>query len=136
MSVKKVQSNSYVLKNCFRSVEPVKAVTDVKRPVAYAVNEHKTDFLKGYSEQVVLKKYPIDSEYVTSFAAGADYKTNPEVSRVSKANLGDITELQKLINSGDNASVILDHLRAKLSSVQSDVQKSETKEVKDNGTEV
>lgn len=54
----------------------------------------------GIIEHCVEVDYPITPESVNSFADSADYKKNPEVinQAVSRQNLGDISEIQKVLS--------------------------------------
>lgn len=63
----------------------------------------------GYVEEIELKDYPINSDSVTSYADGADYRTDPLqaiANAPKRTNLGDITELQDFLNGQDPQSAI------------------------------
>lgn len=55
----------------------------------------------GLFQKYVTVDYPITPESVNSYADSADYRTNPDVinQAVARKNLGDITEVQHLLNS-------------------------------------
>lgn len=59
----------------------------------------------GVTEHYVEMDYPITAESVNSYADSADYRKNPEVIRqaVPRQNLGDISEVQKLLREDMSA---------------------------------
>lgn len=59
----------------------------------------------GVVEHYVELDYPITAESVNSYADSADYRKNPEVIRqaVPRQNLGDISEVQKLLREDMSA---------------------------------
>lgn len=94
----------------------------------------------GYVEQVETKDYPINSASVTSYADGADYRTDPlqAIANASKrVNLGDVSELQAFLNGADPQSAIrvyqdvVNKLQA-----YAKAQENIKSEVKENGEQV
>lgn len=63
----------------------------------------------GYTEEIEVKDYPINSASVTSYADGADYRNDPLqaiANAPKRINLGDVTELQNFLNGQDPQAVI------------------------------
>lgn len=63
----------------------------------------------GYTEEIEVKDYPINSASVTSYADGADYRNDPLqaiANAPKRTNLGDVTELQAFLNGQDPQSAI------------------------------
>ena len=62
----------------------------------------------GYIEQIEKKDYPINSQSVTSYADGADYRRDPVAAVANAAkrvNLGDITQVQDFLKNDPQQAV-------------------------------
>ena len=62
----------------------------------------------GFVEQLEVKDYPINSESITSYADGADYRRDPAAAVANapkRVNLGDITEVQNFLKSEPQQAV-------------------------------
>lgn len=76
----------------------------------------------GYYDTVVEKDYPINSDSVTSYADGADYRNDPLqaiANAPKRVNLGDVTQLQDFVqNDPQNAVRVFRDVLSRLESVQ------------------
>lgn len=94
-------SNPYF--NCsawyLRERTPVNTVQDRRTRKYFALEERtNSDGFKG--EVLVEKDYPFTPEYVSSFAASSDYRSDPLgaiVAAPQRRNLGDVTQLQNAL---------------------------------------
>lgn len=113
-----IQQNVYL-----RDVRRVSDDTShVEPPVVYPelVSELTSD---GFKQVMVSRDYPITRESVKSYADSVDYKQNlGDVPRVSAENLGDITEIQRIVSTMDSSSVnsLYKFLRERFSKQQLD----------------
>ncbi len=75
------------------------------KPVRRYCELQETPCNNGVIENYVQVDYPVTPESVNSYADSADYKKNPEVitKAVPRQNLGDITELQKVLSQDVSA---------------------------------
>lgn len=105
---KQVKVNT-VRQNCYvRDIRPVEDDT-VKQSLCkkYSVLE-KQQLPNGYIEEVIEKDYPITPESVKSYADSADYRNDPMqaiANAPKRVNLGDVTEVQKFIESDPQEAV-------------------------------
>lgn len=105
---KQVKVNT-VRQNCYvRDIRPVEDDT-VNQSLCkkYSVLEKK-QLPNGYIEEVVEKDYPITPESVKSYADSADYRNDPMqaiANAPKRVNLGDVTEVQKFIESDPQEAV-------------------------------
>lgn len=75
------------------------------KPVRRYCELQETPCKNGVIENYVQVDYPVTPESVNSYADSADYKKNPEVvtKAVPRQNLGDVTELQKVLSQDMSA---------------------------------
>lgn len=82
-----------------RERAPLPSVKSERTRKYFELEEHVDE--KGFRGEVLVEKdYPITPEYVTSFAAGADYHQDPVgaiANAPKRSNLGDITALQRAL---------------------------------------
>ena len=82
-----------------RERTPIQTVQDRRTRKYFALEEQTNrDGFKG--EVLVEKDYPITPEYVSSFAASSDYRSDPLgaiAAAPPRRNLGDVTQLQKAL---------------------------------------
>lgn len=82
-----------------RERAPLASVKSQRTRKYFELEEHVDE--KGFRGEVLVQKdYPITPEYVTSFAAGADYHQDPVgaiANAPKRSNLGDITALQRAL---------------------------------------
>lgn len=76
----------------------------------------------GFTEGIEIKDYPINSQSVTSYADGADYRNDPAqaiANAPKRVNLGDITQVQEFLeNDPQNAVRVFRDVLAKLETIQ------------------
>lgn len=81
------------------------------------VSLEKKTLPNGYVEELVLKDYPINSDSVSSFADGADYRNDPAqaiAQAPQRVNLGDITEAQAFLENPQSKARLFNDVKAKL----------------------
>lgn len=105
------------------------------------ISQEKVMLPNGYAEELVEKTYPINSESVSSFAEGADYRNDPAqaIAQASqRVNLGDITEAQDFLKNPQNNAKMFKEVKSKLEAYYNAILSTtkEDSEVKDNGNEV
>lgn len=79
----------------------------------YAVQEkypslERKNLSNGYTEEVVIKDYPINPDSVTSYADAADYRNDPlqAIAQAPKrVNLGDISEVQQFCRENPQQAI-------------------------------
>lgn len=94
-------TQSTLLKNVFlRDTVPA---SQVHLSETKTYNELRTvEKPNGFVQELVTVDYPITAEYVASYADGADYHKDPlgaQMRATPRRNLGDITDVQSLLNS-------------------------------------
>lgn len=93
-----------------------------KKPEKKYVTLERQNLPNGFIEGLVENDYPINSESVTSYADGADYRTDPLqaiANAPKRVNLGDVTEVQNFIESDpQNAVRVFRDVVAKLKAQQ------------------
>lgn len=105
------------------------------------ISQEKVMLPNGYAEELVEKTYPINSESVSSFAEGADYRNDPAqaIAQVSqRVNLGDITEAQEFLKNPQNNAKMFKEVKSKLEAYYKAITsiEEEKSEVKSDGNEV
>lgn len=84
----------------------------------------------GFTEEVVEKDYPINSDSVTSYADGADYRNDPLqaiVNAPKRVNLGDVTEVQRFIQEDpQNSARVFRDVVAKLREYEAKTKAGQT----------
>lgn len=90
-----------LLQNCFRrSSTPAPTIVKKDDTIKKYESLERKNLPNGFTEQVEIKDYPINSKSVTSYADGADYRNDPAqaVENAKKrVNLGDITNAQQFL---------------------------------------
>lgn len=93
-----------------------------QKPEKKYVSLERQNLPNGFVETLVEKDYPINSESVTSYADGADYRSDPLqaiANAPKRVNLGDVTEVQNFIESDpQNAVRVFRDVVAKLKAQQ------------------
>lgn len=128
-----VKQNCYVLD----TYTDTRGLKKFKTQTTYDSLEKK-QLPNGYIEQVETKDYPINSASVTSYADGADYRTDPLqaiANAPNRVNLGDISELQNFLNGADPQAAIrvYEGVVEKLKAYAETQKVKEQTEVIDNG---
>lgn len=94
--------------NCFvLDGKPKCSATQCPRPTHYFSLEKK-QLDNGYTFELEKVDYPITSESITSYVDSADYRRDPMqaiANAPKRVNLGDITEVQKFIESDPQQAV-------------------------------
>lgn len=105
------------------------------------VSLEKVALPNGYVEELVEKDYPINSDSVSSYADGADYRNDPAqavANAPARVNLGDVREAQKFLENPQNALRIMQDTCAKLEKYYEETKKQESVKVEEvsNGEQV
>lgn len=111
-----LMQNCYLRDNC-----PPVDVHTVYKQEEYAVLESKT-IENGIKEELSFRPYPIDSEYVSSFASSCDVSRDigclASNMKDGRINLGDVRETQKM------TKMDLSEIRAMIAHLQSVADKA------------
>lgn len=101
----RVQSN-LLQQNCFVRDVTTKSALSLSSSFDSFVSLDEVITSKGVELKKTENPYPITPQYVQSFVASSDYRNDPLGSslRPSSSNLGDITDVQKIL-SMDSSSV-------------------------------
>lgn len=112
-----IRQNCYVLGTRTASAGTISSEPEKKYQTIERVN-----LPNGYYETVVEKDYPINSESVTSYADGADYRNDPLqaiANAPKRVNLGDVTQLQEFVQTDpQNAVRVFRDVLARLEAFQ------------------
>lgn len=116
------------MQNCFRLDSRGTVLKPLNPNVTQEkyISQEKVMLPNGYQEQLVEKDYPINSDSVTSFADGADYRNDPVQATESspkRVNLGDITEAQSFLENPQNNARLFNDVKAKLNAYYSAISK-------------
>lgn len=98
-----IRQNCYVLGTRTASAGTISSEPEKKYKTIERVN-----LANGYYDTVVEKDYPINSESVTSYADGADYRNDPLqaiANAPKRVNLGDVTQLQDFVQTDPQKAV-------------------------------
>lgn len=129
MNLKEVVINTQ-RQNCYVAGTRTAIQDTIKKvPEKKYVSLERKNLPNGFIETLEEKDYPINSDSVTSYADGADYRTDPLqaiANAPKRVNLGDVTEVQNFIESDpQNAVRVFRDVVAKLKAQQS-TQPAET----------
>lgn len=98
-----IRQNCYVLGTRTASAGTISSEPEKKYKTIERVN-----LPNGFYDTVVEKDYPINSESVTSYADGADYRNDPLqaiANAPKRVNLGDVTQLQEFVQNDPQKAV-------------------------------
>lgn len=117
VAINSIRQNCYVLGTRTASAGTISSEPEKKYQTIERVN-----LPNGYYDTVVEKDYPINSESVTSYADGADYRNDPLqaiANAPKRVNLGDLTQLQEFVQSDpQNAVRVFRDVLSRLEAVQ------------------
>lgn len=99
-----------IRQNCYRrDIDPLYACPRKHDDtIKTYVSLERKHLPNGFVEQLEVKDYPINSESITSYADGADYRRDPAAAVANapkRVNLGDITEVQNFFKSEPQQAV-------------------------------
>ena len=117
VAINGTRQNCYVLGTRTASAGTISSEPEKKFKTIERVN-----LPNGYYDTVVEKDYPINSESVTSYTDGADYRNDPLqaiANAPKRVNLGDVTQLQEFVqNDPQNAVRVFRDVLSRLEAVQ------------------
>lgn len=103
------------------------------------ISQEKVLLPNGFVEELVEKTYPINSDSVSSFAEGADYRNDPAqaiANASQRVNLGDITEAQEFLKNPQNNAKMFNEIKSKLEAYYSAIMQIEKEKGKEKEVEV
>lgn len=124
---KKIVTN-LLQQNCYirESVPNVNNFTDYGDKVYNSLVEKPTK--NGFEVKIEAFPYPITPQYVNSFVDSADYRRDPAnaiANAPKRTNLGDVTELQSVVNMDfTTARKLYNDLKSKFENVSASTSKS------------
>lgn len=117
MKEKSVIKVNGFLQNCYRLNTVSNSIVSHSNSSKEYESLERVDFDNGFVEVIQNKEYPINSDSVTSFADGVDYKRDPMqaiANSPQRVNLGDITEAQKFLQNPMNYRRVYEDTCARL----------------------
>lgn len=100
-----IRQNCYALDINTSTIDTKKSKTIASYP-----SLEKKKLPNGYVEQVEEKDYPINSDSVSSYVDGADYRRDPATAIANskkRVNLGDVAEVQEFLKNNPQEAVRL-----------------------------
>lgn len=100
-----IRQNCFAL-DCGTDTGDLKKKSHVKK--YYSLEEKK--LRNGYIEELETKDYPINSDSITSYADGADYRRDPAgavANAPKRVNLGDVSQVQDFLSHNPQEAVRL-----------------------------
>lgn len=99
-----------IRQNCYRrDIDPLYACPRKHDDtIKTYVSLERKHLPNGFVEQLEVKDYPINSESITSYADGADYRRDPAAAVANapkRVNLGDITQVQNFLKNEPQQAV-------------------------------
>lgn len=117
VSINGVRQNCYVLGVANSTFSTRSGKVEIKYP-----SLEREQLPNGFTEGIEIKDYPINSQSVTSYADGADYRNDPAqavANAPKRVNLGDVAEVQEFLkNDPQNAVRVFRDVLAKLETAQ------------------
>lgn len=103
------------------------------------ISQEKVLLPNGFVEELVEKTYPINSDSVSSYAEGADYRNDPAqaiANASQRVNLGDITAAQEFLKNPQNNAKMFNEIKSKLEAYYSAITQLEKEKSIETGSEV
>lgn len=101
------------LQNCYRIDGRTKPVGVPSSIASHTIKQYnsleRVAERNGYRDEIQRKDYPINSESVTSYADGADYRRDPAqaiANAPKRVNLGDISEAQDFLRENPQEAAL------------------------------
>lgn len=101
-----------IRQNCY-ALDVCTSIKDTKKKnntITTYPSLEKKKLPNGYVEQVEDKDYPINSDSITSYVDGADYRRDPATAVAQgrkRVNLGDVAEVQEFLRNNPQEAVRL-----------------------------